>query len=58
MAAQNVQHPAGPAVATAVLTLGFLFRRSYLRWGATADEVEGEMPGAPTASIRSGRTLN
>lgn len=45
IAPQNVKQLAGPAVVTAVVTLGFLFRRFYLRWGATNAEVEGGLPG-------------
>ena len=45
IAPQNVKQLAGPAVVTAVVTLGFLFRRFYLRWGATDAEVEGGLPG-------------
>ncbi|MCB5292404.1 hypothetical protein BJQ90_01839 [Arthrobacter sp. SO3] len=43
---QNMRQPSTPAVVFAgLVALGFLFRRIQLRWGATAAEADGVLPG-------------
>lgn len=42
---QNVKHISRPAVLAWLVASGFLFRRFHLRWGATAAEADGGLPG-------------
>lgn len=49
--ARNVKQIPGPAVFAAIVTLGFLFRRFHLRWGATDAEVAGGLPGDDFLSV-------
>ena len=42
---QNVKRISRPAVLAWLVASGFLFRRFHLRWGATAAEADGGLPG-------------
>ncbi|MEC5193423.1 MULTISPECIES: SRPBCC family protein [unclassified Arthrobacter] len=48
------------AVSAGLVTSGFLFRRFQLRWGATAAEADGGLPGdhfLPVADLQSTRAI-
>ncbi|MDN4645665.1 SRPBCC family protein [Arthrobacter sp. PsM3] len=47
-----MRHPSNPAIVFAgLVALGFLFRRFQLRWGATAAEAGGGLPGDEFLSV-------
>jgi hypothetical protein len=59
--ARNVRQLAKPVVFASVVSLGFLFRRFYLRWGATEAEVDGGLPGddiLPVADLQATRAVS
>lgn len=57
---QNLKHLSGPAVLAWLVAAGFVFRRFQLRWGATAAEADGGLPGddfLSTADLQSTRAV-
>ncbi|MDV8149892.1 SRPBCC family protein [Arthrobacter sp. B10-11] len=55
-----MKHLSGPAVLAWLVAAGFVFRRFQLRWGATAAEADGGLPGddfLSTADLQSTRAV-
>lgn len=58
---RNVKQPVGQAMLAAMVASGFLYRRFYLRWGATKAEVDGGLPGddfLPSADLQATRAIH